>query len=86
MTKIKQMSLTHYLSDDETTEIYVRSSGRAVNHRSFSGSWQFSPKHGDMMPHKETFSIVVNGDYRVRDLFEEDIADGLRRLGFEVVR
>lgn len=86
MKEVKQLSRNRYRSEDETIEILIRPDGRKVNDRSFSGSWEFSSKHGDMMPTKSTISIVVNGETKARDVFEEDVVSELFRLGYKVTR
>lgn len=86
MKEIKQVSRNHYRSEDDSIEIFIKDDGRKVNDKTFSGSWAFSSKHGDMMPHKNVYSIVVNGEYRVREVFEESINEELRKLGYKVVR
>jgi hypothetical protein len=84
---IYRVSRHHFLSEDESTEIFIKPCGSRVNDKKMgSGAWRFSSRHGDMMPHQPAYSIFVNGDRRADDLFEEDVERALLSLGFKVTR
>lgn len=82
--KLTQVSKYHWVNDDKTIEVIIRQTGRKVRENKFGGgTWHFSSKHADMMPHEATFSIFINNEVKARDVFEEDIRQNLKNLGFQ---
>jgi hypothetical protein len=86
LINLKRISRNHFLSEDEKTEIFVRQSGSKVREGKFSGGFKFSTQHGTMLPHETTYYISVNGDLRCSDVFEDEIPDQLRLLGYKINR
>jgi hypothetical protein len=86
MIQLKQISRGHFRSEDPAVEVFIRSSGQKINNKNASGNWKFSSKHCDMMPHQEIFTIIINGELRARDIFEDDIPSSLRNLGYQISR
>ena len=84
MIKIKQLSRTHFKSEDGKVDIYLRESGQKVDQRGFSGKWAFSQKDGDMKPFLPTYSLEIDRVIYLRDILEDEFEEALRLYGFKL--
>lgn len=72
MANLKQISRNEYHYGDYTFKII--SNGRNPNLKNFTGRWQYSPKHMQMLPHQEYFKIYMIKDKK-ETLIKNEILD-----------
>ena len=82
MKELKRISRSVLQDEVGEIEVVIKSDGRKFRNGKFSGAFSYSSQHADMMPMEETFSITVNGDRAVNDLFEDEIQPALRKMGY----